>query len=138
MYQDQVALKGLKETLDPNNEVQVAIYNALLAAPDHDYTPLTDEVIVELALEIFRGHIWFAWCYDDEDAAMFMPWMLCDNAQRLSMYKLGACFYEHVDKAGPRSVNGRPSFFSMRIASATDWEKVVTKLEAIKGAVAAV
>lgn len=32
-------------------------------------------------------------------------------------------FYEYLDKAGPRSVNGWPSFLSMRLMHVDDWER---------------
>jgi len=32
--------------------------------------------------------------------------------------------YEHLSKAGPRSINGNPCFFSCRILSVSDWARV--------------
>jgi len=34
-------------------------------------------------------------------------------------------FYEYIDKAGPRSVNGMPCFFSMKNIIQKDWKKIV-------------
>lgn len=39
--------------------------------------------------------------------------------------------YEYLDKAGPRSINGYPMFFSCHLLSVADSDKVISKYEAI-------
>lgn len=46
--------------------------------------------------------------------------------------------YEYYDKAGPRSVNGYPIFFSCHIISRQDWEYVVKKVDGMREAMKAI
>lgn len=38
--------------------------------------------------------------------------------------------YEYLDKAGPRSINGMPIFFSCRLLHKKDWERALPVLKA--------
>lgn len=61
-----------------------------------------------------------------EDLRMvFMPLALMGRDQLEELAKSDpALFYEHIDKAGPQSINGMPCFFSVRTLSRADWERV--------------
>lgn len=37
--------------------------------------------------------------------------------------------YEYLDKAGPRSINGMPSFFSLRIMHRDDWLRCIKAIQ---------
>lgn len=132
-YVDQMALDMLNEHC-ANEKIRAAI----LSAPDLDYQPKTDEQIHEIALGAFHGHIWVRPAIDQETAMMFMPLGFMTQEQRFSLIKLGANLYEDISKAGPRSVNGLPSFFSMNILSMTDAIKVFNKMQEFRQAVEAV
>lgn len=41
--------------------------------------------------------------------------------------------YEYLDKAGPRSVNGCPGFFSMRLMHVDDWERCLKAIQREQG-----
>jgi len=42
-------------------------------------------------------------------------------------------FYEYMERAGPRSVNGYPSFFSMHMIRLDEWNEIVRELMAEEG-----
>ena len=42
--------------------------------------------------------------------------------------------YEYLDQAGPRSVNGYPIFFSLRVIGWDDWIEVCKRAEAARAA----
>lgn len=68
---------------------------------------------------------------------IFMPVMLGAFADTTQEYRddIGM-IYEYIDKAGPRSINGYPIFFSMCYINKADaikvWEKVRVIEEALK------
>ena len=45
-----------------------------------------------------------------------------------SLKQIG-CIYEFVDKAGPRSINGYPIFFSFRMIHTDDWARAAAAIE---------
>ena len=57
---------------------------------------------------------------------VFLPLAFMDEKQRQKLVDENVIhFYEYVDQAGPRSINGMPSFFSARNINQEEWEKVV-------------
>lgn len=77
----------------------------------------TDEELKKLALDLWRGDI-----YSDRHLAdpqelpmVFMPLAMMDKEQIGELQKLKPMFiYEYMSEAGPRSINGRPRFFSFQ------------------------
>lgn len=68
---------------------------------------------------------------------VFMPVMLGAFADTTEEYRNDiGMIYEYIDKAGPRSINGYPIFFSMCYINKHDaqivWEKVAKIEEALK------
>lgn len=58
--------------------------------------------------------------------AVFMPFLFMSDEQRKEMVDKGVIhLYEYYDKAGPISVNGMPSFFSMWQIVKEDWIKIM-------------
>jgi len=56
---------------------------------------------------------------------VFMVLIFMGAKQRREMIKNPpGLIYEYLSEAGPRSINGMPSFFSMRMLSKADAEKV--------------
>ncbi len=45
-----------------------------------------------------------------------------------SLSQIG-CLYEYYDKAGPRSINGFPMFFSFHLLHVDDWERAKAAIE---------
>lgn len=103
------------------------------------YTPRTSEEIRQLALDAFKGNIFFATMIPDKDQdhmlpMVFMPIALATEELLKELCEFDAVPYEYFDKAGPRSVNGYPCFFSMYYLSGKDYERVRSKLKEIKEA----
>jgi len=82
--------------------------------------PKTDEELREIALGIAAGTI-FSDAHlpkgqgDDMFMHVFMPLMFMDEEQRQGLIdQMPALFYENIGKAGPRSINGYPTFLSVQ------------------------
>jgi len=89
---------------------------------------LSEEELREIAEGIYHGRIF---CdrqvhTPQEIPMVFMPLALMDDKGRASMILQDANFvYEYVEKAGPRSINGMPCFFSMRFLTTDQAKKVL-------------
>jgi hypothetical protein len=58
---------------------------------------------------------------------------LSDKEQLKELQKLDiGMFYEYMDKAGPRSINGMPCFFSVQYLNRGDFEKFIIKYKEVK------
>lgn len=101
---------------------------------------MTDDDINALAEEIYRGAVFTSNQIRKEDLGMlpviFIPIALAgpEMIEKLRKEDMGM-IYEHFSEAGPRSVNGYPSFLSLHIVSQEDADKVWKKFELIKKAV---
>ncbi|KKN33959.1 hypothetical protein LCGC14_0798410 [marine sediment metagenome] len=77
----------------------------------------TEQEIRELAIDIVEGKVYGSWEIKDvEDIKLvFMVLAFCAPSQlkELEAKKIEHV-YEYLDKAGPRSINKMPSFFSMQ------------------------
>jgi hypothetical protein len=90
-----------------------------------DYTAKTDREIRELARDWMEGRIFTS---DDFEAAngtefgmIFMPLFFADRATLDDLIANEiALFYEYLTEAGPRSINGYPSFSSVRFLNRAD------------------
>lgn len=80
---------------------------------------LADSELLDLLHDVRRGAVFGAWALRDGDgtdlAMVFLPIAL--GAQL--PFNTGS-IYEHLDKAGPRSVNGYPCFSSLRVLTIYD------------------
>lgn len=105
------------------------------------YEPKTDEQIKQLAVDTFNEKIFWATMIQHDPrmlSMVFMPLGFMEEKDILELKEHNAVPYEYMDKAGPRSVNGYPSFFSCHWINFKDYERVIEKLEEIKAAVEAV
>ena len=61
---------------------------------------------------------------------IFMPLALgcLSNLQPDSLKQVG-CVWEYYDKAGPRSINGKPMFMSLNLMHIDDWKRAVVAIE---------
>ena len=111
-------------------------------ATERLYKPRTDEEIMKLATDAFKGNVFFDFVLEDESKdrqllySIFQPLMFCskDDLEALVENKI-ACLYEYMSKAGPRSINGYPMFTSMNFLDKTDLTKMMTCIQNIKNAV---
>lgn len=108
--------------IDSEAEFQRAAYRHL----KHIYVPrmTTDErrkfVIDYLAGRIFTSH----GVPEGSLPMVFMPvaFGCFEGWERSDFEKLGVIF-EYVEKAGPRSINGLPVFFSLQLMHIADWTR---------------
>jgi len=102
------------------------------------YVSLTDPEVRELALGIMAGTVFTdRQLLDPRDITMVFPVLSMMTPEQYQESVIDVVLpggiedaapvgliYEHLDKAGPRSVNGYPMFFSLRVMSPSDLERV--------------
>jgi hypothetical protein len=106
-----------------------------------DKEPLPDKDLKDLAIAMRAGTVFSSDHLRSSEANMlgmvFMPFMLGGAAlhRQIDLHDL-TLFYEHLDQAGPRSINGLPMFFSMRYLNRADHSRLYEKMSAIEKALA--
>lgn len=83
----------------------------------------TDGELKQLAVDVYHGHVFCDWmCKSDKDIRMvFMITAFMDEEQiKDFLAKQPSMIFEYMDKAGPRTVNGMPGFFSMQHLNRAD------------------
>lgn len=98
------------------------------------YKPKTDIEIKAIAVGLKEGRVWTSnHCRSVDELRMsFMIIALMDKKDLGAMMDAGVhTFFEWMDKAGPRSVNGLPCFFSCDTLNKEDWEKVRSTYDAL-------
>ncbi len=102
---------------------------------------VTDEQIQEIALGIHRHQIYTdrhipqaEW--DHMAPRVFLP-ILLGGFGNIDTSTIGLV-WEHLDKAGPRSINGRPQFFSFNTLNLADAEKAMAICRRLRDAEQAV
>lgn len=101
---------------------------------------MTDDEIISLAEDIYRDRVFTSNQIRPGDLNMlpviFLPIIFADKKFIELMQKdAPGMIYEHICEAGPRAVNGYPTFFSFHIVSQEDAKKGWEKFERIKNAV---
>ena len=108
---------------------------------DPPYVPRTNKEINELAQAIDQGRVFTsAQVNRSEDVSMVFMALALAGPEFSKWAKENdiSVVYEFLDKAGPRSINGYPCFFSFRCVSKDDWAKVLAllqKMETVRKAV---
>jgi hypothetical protein len=88
---------------------------------------LSDERIKEIGIDLYKGLIFTSLqVQNPSDIGMvFMPILLMDENQMAEFKELKPfVIFEYFDKAGPRSINGYPIFWSCCHATKEEWEKI--------------
>ena len=87
---------------------------------------MKEEELKKLAVDIVNGKVFTSLHLEGDDMNLlghiFTP-CLFGALEEIDTSNLGL-IYEYLDKAGPRSINGYPTFFSMKILSMADNEKL--------------
>jgi len=100
-----------------------------------NYIPKTDKEIKEIALGIYKGIIFTSNQIKDNSSIgmVFSAFLLSPPEYKkwLEENKI-SMLYEHLDKAGPRSINGYPMFISHGHLNNEDEIRVKEKFEEIK------
>ena len=97
------------------------------------YEPRSDEKIREIARGIIDGSIFCSdQCPGKLLGAVFMLLMFLE-AEHLVEHKLRdiSLLYETIDQAGPRSINGYPSFFSCKMLNGDEHKRLRKELKAM-------
>lgn len=98
------------------------------------YKPKDDTVLKAIAVGIKEGRVWTSnHCRDVDELRMsFMILALMEKDDLGELIAGGVhTFFEWMDKAGPRSINGLPCFFSCDYLNKEDWEKVKATHDAL-------
>ena len=99
----------------------------------HPAPRLTPEEITEVAEGLVKGRYFCAtMCPPDMITSVFMIVALGGLAN-IEPDSIGNII-EDLDKAGPRSVNGYPCFFSCRVIHKADWAVIAEKATAAQAA----
>ena len=103
------------------------------------HTTKTDEELKEIAKDLWAGRIFsdrhINSLKDNPNVLgmVFMPMVFMDNKTRKKLANLKVSFiYEYLDKAGPRSINGMPIFFSCRTLTEPEAKKMFEYYEKFK------
>lgn len=103
------------------------------------YELKTDEELKQLAEEMYRGEIFCDRHVNrPQDVEMvFMPIALMDNRGRAALRRRKVNFvYEYMSQAGPRSINGNPTFMTCRVLTEPETKRLFHFYEKITKAVA--
>lgn len=102
------------------------------------YKPMTDKEVKQLAEDMFKGlvftdrHI----RVKEELLSVFMALVLMSEEQMEDIRKNPpGMIYEYMEKAGPRAINGNPTFLSFRMIGKDDAKKVLERYNKIIEAV---
>ena len=104
-------------------------------------TPMTDDEIKKLAEDMYKGIVFTDRHLErrEDIQSVFAVLNLMDEKQIDILRKNSpGMIYEYMDKAGPVAVNGRPIFFSFKMASVEDAKKIIERYNNIIEAVAKV
>lgn len=96
---------------------------------EFEFKRLDQDQIKELAEDIFKSSVFTERHINENDVrllqSIFMPLVLgALSGITEEQQKQVGMIYEYLEKAGPRSVNGYPVFFSMKILHIDDSEEV--------------
>lgn len=85
----------------------------------------TLEQLRELAADIVDGKVFTTNHIRPEDVrlipSLFIPLAFADEEHRATLENV-AMVYEYIEKAGPRSVNGYPAFFSCKFLTKEEYD----------------
>jgi hypothetical protein len=91
---------------------------------------MEEKDLKQLAIDVSENKVFGTFHMNESDSrnlsVVFMPLIFLNDEQRKEMVDDNIVhFYEYYDKAGPRSVNGMPCFFSVCRINKDDWNKTV-------------
>lgn len=91
---------------------------------------MEEKELKQLAIDISENKVFGTFHMNESEMSnmsyVFMPLVFMKEEQKQAMIdKKVVHFYEYYDKAGPRSVNGMPCFFSMSHINQDNWKKIV-------------
>ena len=101
---------------------------------------MEEKDLKQLAIDIAEDKVFGTFhmnkCEIANMSAVFMPLVFMTDEQRQKMSDNKVVhLYEYYNKAGPRSINGMPTFMSMRNIVSKDWKKVIKYIKKYKARV---
>ena len=93
----------------------------------------TDEEIKQLIMDVVGGRVFCDYMVREGDnnsmSMVFMPLALMsrEDGEKL-IEEEASMLYEYLEKAGPRSVNGMPGFFSFQVLNRADHDYFVDEM----------
>lgn len=101
------------------------------------YKPRTDAEITQLAIDVLAGTVYGTWnqrVFDEiETVFLVLAFAGKDLAKELERDDI-LHVYEHISQAGPRSVNGLPSFLSCKFLSRDDSKRLHIEIDRLRPA----
>ncbi|HSZ58476.1 MAG TPA: hypothetical protein VK797_22610 [Tepidisphaeraceae bacterium] len=103
-----------------------------LEAPPPPRAMKTDDELKALARDIYQGRV-FTSSHIADPRDVGLVFMVLSLGAKIPPDT--AFVYEYLDKAGERSINGYPTFFSCKLLNQAETEKLIGYFNAIKNAV---
>lgn len=102
-----------------------------------EYVPLSDKEIKELALACRAGSVFGTWNIPPQQQQMsgsvFMTLLFMSSIGHKRMKRDGIIHvYEFLSEAGPRSINGMPTFMSHRSLNGDDTKRLTVALDELR------
>lgn len=104
----------------------------------------TDEELKEIAVDLVHGQIYSTqhqFLIDNPDMipSVFMPLaLMTPEVSKVFLARNPAMIFEYISKAGPRSINGQPGFFSFQYLDQEEYKKVMEYYHKLKASEAEV
>ena len=95
----------------------------------------TEQELKQLAIDIVEGKVFGTWNLKrmDEVKMVFMVAIGLDSDQSKKLIEDDVMhFYEYMDKAGPRSINGMPMFFSANYLTGAEFDILLPLIKQYK------
>ena len=98
-----------------------------------EYQPRTDQQIRQLALDVADGRVFLTTDAREIELAFSMILAFLTEEHRKDLEERDVvAFYEHISKAGPRSVNGLPMFMSACTLTREEYNRLVDASKEVK------
>jgi hypothetical protein len=90
----------------------------------------TDKELKKIGIDLYKEKIFTSAQIRPDDKGLvmsiFIPLSLLTKEKRKLMNSIEpAVYFEYIEKAEPRSINGYPAFLSLHCLNADEWKKVL-------------
>lgn len=90
----------------------------------------TDTELEQLAQDIVAGRVYSSYNEGWHDSFMVLRFLDKEQLDELQRREI-AFVYEYMDKAGPRSVNGQPVFFSVNYLTKEEYKRLHPRVQEV-------
>ena len=105
-----------------------------------NYKKKSNIEIKRLAMDVLGGRV-FTSKQSNDPTLVFMALAFASGDEideLITILGPRGILYEYLDNAGPRSINGLPTFFSFNVLSSEDTDRLNDMIEKVKAAVTAI